>query len=414
MIAAYVLISGAVTSTPRTVCCGHVQALLAAAAAALKNDRHDTSIDRRDDPVGSTPQGPDHTIAAPDDAFPGCSRKHSPFPAPGAGRFAPARVQLAYDERLRRAQATSGSRLHLTAALKTFERLGARPWAGRATAELPATGLARPAPGREATFSLTAQEHEIAMLAAGGMSNKQIGQRPAAGQRQPAAAARQRSLEATVEWSYQLLSEPEQQVFRRLAVFPGPFTLDAAEAIAGTGAGQTVLRLVDCSLLVPPVTGPDGRSRYLMLQTLRGYGLSQLREAGEEHDAAAALAVHALEVAEQAATEMAVRSGEQPAALWLDAEDAVVHQGLAWALEHDPPAALRLATALAPWWMVRGRWIHGTGLLQRAVEQTGPDQSGWYSAHMWLGKLVGRTVRQQRPQPFHHGRGRPDGWPAVC
>ena len=53
-----------------------------------------------------------------------------------------------------------------------------------------------------------------------------------------AAAARQRSLQATVEWSYQLLSEPEQQVFRRLAVFPGPFTLDAAEAVAGSGAGQ--------------------------------------------------------------------------------------------------------------------------------------------------------------------------------
>ncbi len=207
-----------------------------------------------------------------------------------------------------------------------------------------------------------------------------------------AAAARQRSLQATVEWSYQLLSEPEQQVFRRLAVFPSPFTLDAAEAIAGTEAGQTVLRLVDCSLLVPPVTGPDGRSRYLMLQTLRGYGLSQLRAAGEEHYAAAALAVHALEVAEQAAAEMAVRSGEQPAVLWLDAEDAVVHQGLAWALEYDPPAALRLATALAPWWMVRGRWTHGTGLLQHALEQTGPDQSAWYSAHVWLGKLVGQTA----------------------
>jgi DNA-binding CsgD family transcriptional regulator len=135
------------------------------------------SIDRRDDPVGSTPQGPDHTIAAPDDALPGCSRKRSPFPAPGAGRFAPARVQLAHDERLRRAQATSGSRLHLTAALETFERLGARPWAGRATAELPATGLARPRAREGGYLSLTAQEHEIAMLAAGGMSNKQIGQR---------------------------------------------------------------------------------------------------------------------------------------------------------------------------------------------------------------------------------------------
>ena len=206
-----------------------------------------------------------------------------------------------------------------------------------------------------------------------------------------AATARQRSLEATVDWSYQLLSGSEQRVFRRLAVFPGPFTLDAAEAVAGADAGPTVLHLVDCSLLVPPATGPDGRSRYLILETLRSYGLNRLREAGEEQDAAAALAAHALGVAERAAAQMAVRSGEQPAALWLDAEDAAVHQGLAWALDHDPSAALRLAVALAHWWLVRGRWIQGRALLQRAVEQTGPDEGIWYTAHVWLGQLAAFT-----------------------
>ena len=158
--------------------------------------------------------------------------------------------------------------------------------------------------------------------------------------------------------------------------------------MAGTDAGPAVLRLVDCSLLVPPGTGPDGRSRYLMLETLRGYGMSRLREAGEEQVAAAALAVHALDVAEHAAAQMAVRGGELPAALWLDAEDAAVHQGLAWALDHDPSAALRLAVALAPWWLVRGRWVQGYGLLQRAVEQTGPGAGVWYSALLWLGQLA--------------------------
>ena len=74
-------------------------------------------------------------------------------------------------------------------------------------------------------------------------------------------AARQRSLEAAVDWSYQLLSEPEQRLFRFLSVFPGPFTLEAAEAVAGTEAGPSVLRLVDCSLLVPPGPGrTDGRA----------------------------------------------------------------------------------------------------------------------------------------------------------
>ena len=158
--------------------------------------------------------------------------------------------------------------------------------------------------------------------------------------------------------------------------------------MAGADAGPAVMRLVDCSLLVPPRTGPDGRSRYLMLETLRGYGTTRLRGDGEEQQAAAALAVHALDVAERAAAQMAVRSGELSAALWLDAEDAAVHQGLAWALDHDPPAALRLAVALTPWWLVRGRWIQGSGLLQRAVEQTSRDVGIWYSALLWLGQLA--------------------------
>ena len=83
------------------------------------------------------------------------------------------------------------------------------------------------------------------------------------------AAGRQRSLAATVEWSYQLLDDHERQVFRAVSVFPGPFTLQAAEAVAGEGAGPAVLRLVDCSLLSPPRAGPDGRPRYVMLETLR-------------------------------------------------------------------------------------------------------------------------------------------------
>jgi predicted ATPase/DNA-binding CsgD family transcriptional regulator len=201
-------------------------------------------------------------------------------------------------------------------------------------------------------------------------------------------AARQRSLEAAVDWSYQLLSGPEQQVFRHLSVFPGPFTLDAAEAVAGSDAGAAVLRLVDCSLLVAPRAGPDGRSRYSMLETLRSYGMGRLRQAGEERQAASALTGHALQVAERAAAQMTAPDLEQPAAHWLDAEDAALHQGLAWALEYDPPVALRLALALAPWWLVRGRWVQGYALLHRAVAQAGPGEGNWYTAHLWLGHLA--------------------------
>ena len=115
------------------------------------------------------------------------------------------------------------------------------------------------------------------------------------------APGRHRSLAAAVEWSYQLLDEHERRVFRAVSVFPGPFTLEAAEAVAGAGAGPVVLRLVDCSLLVPPRAGPDGRSRYVMLETLRAYGAGLLAEAGEQDQAAAALAGYALRVAEEAA-----------------------------------------------------------------------------------------------------------------
>src|SRR6185437_435880 len=86
------------------------------------------------------------------------------------------------------------------------------------------------------------------------------------------------------------LAAAEQRVFRAVSVFPGPFTLDGAEAVAGPVVGQTVPRLVDCSLLVPPLAGPDGRTRYTMLETLRAFGTGLLAQASEDAEAGAALA----------------------------------------------------------------------------------------------------------------------------
>ena len=127
---------------------------------------------------------------------------------------------------------------------------------------------------------------------------------------------RQRSLAAAVQWSYQLLDDSERRVFRAVSAFPGPFTLEGAEAVAGAGAGRAVLRLVDCSLLAPPRVDPDGRSRYPMLETLRAYGAGLLAEAGEDGEAAAALAAYAAKVAEEAAAGLhtAHRGAGRPAA----------------------------------------------------------------------------------------------------
>ena len=199
------------------------------------------------------------------------------------------------------------------------------------------------------------------------------------------AADRQRSLAATVEWSYQLLDEQEQRVFRRVAVFPAGFTLEAAEAVAGAGAGPAVLRLVDCSLLVPPRAGPDDRSRYVMLETLRAYGAGLLAKKGEQDGVAAALAGYALRVAEQAAAGSQSGDGELAAGRRLDAEDATMRQGLAWAMGHDPALALRLANALGSWWFLRGRLAGEYRLLRQAAAGAEAGSGGWCTAQIWLG-----------------------------
>jgi non-specific serine/threonine protein kinase len=199
------------------------------------------------------------------------------------------------------------------------------------------------------------------------------------------AVGRQRSLAATVEWSYRLLGQREQRVFRGMSVFPGPFTLEAAEAVAGPGAGPAVLRLVDCSLVSPPQPGPDGRSRYGMLETLRAYGDRLAAEAGERGAAAAALALWAAGVAEEAAAGLQTTTAEVAAARRLDGEDAAMSKVLAWAADHDPAVALRLAVALAPWWNLRGRLTAEYQVLRRAAGSAARGSGGWCAAQLWLG-----------------------------
>jgi len=217
------------------------------------------------------------------------------------------------------------------------------------------------------------------------------------------AAARQRSLAATVEWSYRLLDERERRVFRAVSMFPGPFTLEGAEAVAGADAGPAVLHLVDCSLLVPPRAGPDGRSRYVMLETLRAYGAGLLAEAGEGDAVAGALAGYALRVAEEALSELTAGHGEVAAARWLDAEDATLRRALDWALDHDdalaPDEAVAagvagaavapsLAAALAWWWQIRGRLAGQVPQLRAAVDRAAAGSDAWCACHTWLGQAA--------------------------
>jgi len=142
---------------------------------------------------------------------------------------------------------------------------------------------------------------------------------------------------------------------------------------------------VDCSLLSPPQAGPDGRSRYVMLETLRAYGAGLSAGAGEQDEAEAALAGYALQVARQAAAGSQSGDGELAAARWLDAEDATMRQGLGWAVAHDPALALRLANALGWWWFLRGRLAGEYRLLCQAAGHAKAGSGGWCAAQLWLG-----------------------------
>jgi predicted ATPase/DNA-binding CsgD family transcriptional regulator len=209
--------------------------------------------------------------------------------------------------------------------------------------------------------------------------------------RNRASPARHRSLAATMEWSHGLLTDTQRQVFRRLAVFPGPFTLDAVAAVAGEGAEPALLQLVDCSLVTPPRTGIDGRARYVILETLRSFAWEQLTGAGEHDITCASLSGYLLQVAEQAADGRATSRGELAAGLWLDAESAALRQVVAWTLENDPATALRLVTALAPWWHLRGRSAEAYALLTAATERTEADSAHWPAAQCQLGQAAAFT-----------------------
>ena len=126
----------------------------------------------------------------------------------------------------------------------------------------------------------------------------------------------------------------------------------------------------------------------LVLETLRAYGAGLLAGAGEQEAAASALAGYALGVAEEAAAGLQTTTGELAAARRLDAEDVTMRQVLAWALRHAAPVAVRLAVALAPWWVLRGRAQGGYPLLREAAGRAGVGSEVWCTAQYWLGRIA--------------------------
>lgn len=185
---------------------------------------------------------------------------------------------------------------------------------------------------------------------------------------------RQRTMRATLDWSYDLLDAPEQRLFRRLSAFVGGFSLEAAEAISGNGtSGETLAylgTLVEQSLVF--VETGTGETRYGMLEPVRQYAHVKLGESTEAADTLRSHNAHYLALAERGSKELwGPRQGE-----WLERlerENGNLRAAIAWALESEKAeVAARLCWSLWLFWWVRGHHREGRVLTETVLERDLP------------------------------------------
>jgi predicted ATPase/DNA-binding SARP family transcriptional activator len=191
-----------------------------------------------------------------------------------------------------------------------------------------------------------------------------------------AAITRQQTLAATLAWSHNLLADDERVLFRRLAVFAGSFTLEAVEGVCADDPVQAQVlgalgRLVDTSLVHAESRGEV--TRYRLLETVRQYATERLRAADEGPAIRARHCNWYVEFAEARDPEVSASVvGVAPASL--DVEHDNLRVALAWALRHEPPAALRLAVSLWRYWLARSFFAEGCQWLETVLAAV-PEQS---------------------------------------
>jgi predicted ATPase len=192
------------------------------------------------------------------------------------------------------------------------------------------------------------------------------------------ALPRNRTLRSTVDWSYDLLTEREQAMLRRVAVFADGWTLASAEQVcAGDGIDasnvcEKLTSLVDKSLVVTDEQA--GATRYRMLETVRQYARDRLRESAEEAQWRGSHLAYFVALAEESFE--GIRGPKQQS--WLGriaAEHDNLRAALAWSVESSPVEGLRLVRALTMLWRIRGHLSEGRewiGRLLDAVPIDGP------------------------------------------
>ena len=189
---------------------------------------------------------------------------------------------------------------------------------------------------------------------------------------------RHQTLRAALDWSYDLLSESEKGLLRRLSVFAGGFDFEAAEAVCGdpdVDVLDLLARLVEKSLVI--FDEQASTPRYRLLETVRLYGQEMLTAAGEESAVRARHRDWYLMMAERA--EPALAGPEQQD--WLDRlelEHDNVRVALRWSLtgEDETEPLLRLVGALWRFWEIRGHWSEGRKWLETTLAKTAGAEGG--------------------------------------
>ncbi|MBV9577622.1 MAG: hypothetical protein JO057_03420 [Chloroflexi bacterium] len=201
---------------------------------------------------------------------------------------------------------------------------------------------------------------------------------------------RQRTLRDAIAWSFDLLSSAEQALFRRLAVFVGGWTLDAAEAVCdldGSGDVLDVLAaLVDHSL-VGAGPGANKQPRFTMLETVREFALERLEACHEAEDQRERHAAHGLALARAAGSEV-YGAGQLAWLERLDQEHANLRGALSWYLERDPRSAADLAACLWQFWRLRSHYTEGLDWLNRALAAAPHKTVAWARASLGAGVLA--------------------------
>jgi predicted ATPase/DNA-binding SARP family transcriptional activator/DNA-binding CsgD family transcriptional regulator len=205
---------------------------------------------------------------------------------------------------------------------------------------------------------------------------------------------RHQTLRATLEWSHELLDEPERILFRWLSVFAGGWTLEAAEGVcSGEGIGRDEVldllsRLVEKSLVVVEA-GEEGAPRFRMLEPVRQYGYERLEESAEARATRYRHASFFLELAERADPKL--EGPDQPR--WLDRLDEEhdnIRAALSWLLQRADGAgmALRMCAALGEYWYLRGHIGEGRRWLEGAIATPAPPSAARARALQRVARLA--------------------------